>query len=489
MKNIILFLIATVLFVSCEKFLDEYPARQDNRPIKTTKDLDLLFNRTIDYIYEYNYAGICATDNAAVDTFHYSFQPLVFTNANSLGWFLWDGYILKNANEHKDWQSEFSKIGKANLVLDFLDEVEGTQEEKDELRYEAHFIRAYSYFNLVTVYCLPYSEQNAGEPGLPLRTTISVEQSLKRAGLKETYEFIESDLQTALKTGKEGRNESPWRFSLAAVQAFAARFYLYIEQYDNALAYANKALESYSTLVSFEDVMYQDGQLYNWLNKGALYPNSKTMNFEEIYNWPEMYYSRILGARTYYQHAYPSEKLMGLYDTVDVRFDALFVENVRIGTALSPYVGYAYLGGNYIPSGPTTAEMYLIRAECYARNNNAAQVEANIEALRQARFKAADYEAIDYPTGEKALTQLVIDERNREFPFSLRWYDLHRINRDPLLDDVDITHTFYELDGNLPVVSTTLKTYTLKAGSRRYAFPLTENEIIASGRELEQNTY
>ena len=490
MKNILFIaLIASVLFSSCDKFLDVYPSKQSNQPIKTVQDLNLVLNNATDYIIENSFATVCATDNAAVDAFHYSFQPRVYTDNNSLGWFLWDDYILRNAPNHANWVSEFGKIGKANLVLDFLGEVEGAAEEKEELKYEAHFIRAYSYFNLVTVYCLPYSEQTADELGLPLRTTISVEQSLKRATLKETYDFIEDDIKMALNTGKTKR-EDPWRSSLPAVEAFAARFYLYLGQYDKALTYADNALKAYNALVSFENVMYQDGQLFNWLNLGAMYPYSRNLTSQEIYNWDELYYLRVLYSRTFYQHAYPSKKLMDLYDPEDIRFDALFVENVRVGTALSPYAGYVYLGANNdIPSGPTTAEMYLIRAECYARQGNTEKTMENMEALRRSRFKSADYAPLLYPAGIQELTQMVIDERNREFPFTLRWYDLHRINKDPLLDNVDISRTFYTLNGNLPDLDAPLKTYELKAGSRRYAFPIAENEIISSGGELQQNTY
>lgn len=490
MSKKLIYLVLFIACTACDEFLDEYPSKQSNQPITTTEDLDLLLNNVaVDYISEYNYASVCATDNAAVDEFHYQFQPVVFTYGNSLGWFLWDEYILKNSNENKDWVTEFGKIGKANLILDFLDEVEGPSEEKEEIRKEALFIRAYSYFHLVLVYCLPYAEENAGELGLPLRTTISVEQSLKRASLQETYDFIEADLQQALGIRETGL-DSPWRCSLPAVEAFAARFYLYLEQYDKALEYANKALEANNQLVSFGNVMYQNGQLYNYAGSGALYPYTYAMTTADMYRWPELYYVRLLPQRTYYQHAYPSQKLIDLYSTGDIRFDALFVENIRVGTGRSPYVGYAYMTSmNYIPSGPTTAEMYLIRAECYARQGDAAQTRNNVEALRQSRFKAADYQPLVYPSGEKQLTQLVIDERNREFPFTLRWYDLHRINRDPLLDHVDIQRTFYTLNGNLPDMEAPLKTYELKAGSRRYAFPITENEIISSGGELEQNTY
>lgn len=490
MRNILFIAIfASLIFASCDDFLDAYPSKQSNQPIKTTEDLNLILNNANDYIIEYNFASVCGTDNAVVDTFHYKFQTRIYTDFNSLGWFLWDEYILSNAANHSNWVKEFEKIGKANLVLDFLDEVSGTEQEKDELRYEAHFIRAYSYFNLVLVYSLPYSAQTANEPGLPLRTTISVEQPLVRASLKETYDFIEADIQMALNTAKKERT-SPWRSSLPAVEAFAARFYLYLGQYEKALMYADNALKAYNTLIHFENVMYQNGQLFNWLNLGSMYPHTRNMTTRDIYNWEEMYYLRLLYSRTFMQHAYPSQKLLDLYDPKDIRFDALFVENIRIGTAISPHTAYFFLGsGNDIPAGPTTGEMYLIKAECYARQGNIGMVMENIEALRQKRFKTGEYTPLDYHGGIKELTQLVMDERNREFPFTLRWYDLHRINKDPLLDNVDIVRSFYALNGNLPDLNAPLVTYELKAGSRRYAYPITMNEIISSGGQLKQNTY
>lgn len=474
-------------FFSCESFLDEYPSKQNNKPIETTEDLQLLLNRLYDYTSEKNYAAMCATDNAAVDTFHYAFQPKVFTNNNALGWFLWDDYIQENAIRAEDWTAEFLKIGKANLILDFVDFVEGDDAEKEEIRKEARFIRAYSYFNLATVYCLTYSEDNFNELGLPIKKSISVEEDITRASLKETFDFIEEDFVSALDATITDCTDAPWRYSLPAVQAFAARFYLYTGDYENAEKYSKLALEAHSELENFEDVMYDNGELYSY--KGSDYPNARKMGSADMYLWKEMYYTRFIPQRTYYLHAYPSQKLLDSYDTLDIRYDAMMVENIVVGTAQSPYVGYYYLNYNYIPSGPTTAEMFLIQAECAARNGDISTARTNIEALRIKRYKAADYTEMNYPSDTKDLVQLVIDERNREFPFSLRWYDLHRINRDELIDDVTITREFYSMNGNIPELDQPLKTYTLEAGSRRYAMPIPLNEITASGNVLEQNKY
>lgn len=63
------------------------------------------------------------------------------------------------------WTTEWKKIFIANMVLENLDRVEGSIETKEQLRAEAHFIRAYSYFKLADVYCLPYNQSTKNEMG------------------------------------------------------------------------------------------------------------------------------------------------------------------------------------------------------------------------------------------------------------------------------------------------------------------------------------
>ena len=76
-------------------------------------------------------------------------------------------------------------------------------------------------------------------------------------------------------------------------------------------------------------------------------------------------------------------------------------------------------------------------------------------------------------------------------PFSQRWFDLRRLNNneDPNDDIADVTRTFYRIsstaiyDKEEPII------YTLKKTSRKYAFPIRENEIELSNGAMQQNTY
>src|SRR5699024_6507714 len=149
----------------------------------------------------------------------YQFYGLLYT--------FWDTEFISGNND-RFWSGEYDKIFHANLVLDNIGDVkESPGVDKATLKAEAHFIRAYSYWELAQTYCLPNTEANASEPGLPLKTSTSFEQSLDRGTVKGLYEFIESELKEALKITKplvqDGVPEI-WRASKAAVNGFAARF-------------------------------------------------------------------------------------------------------------------------------------------------------------------------------------------------------------------------------------------------------------------------
>src|SRR5690606_20820324 len=99
------------------------------------------------------------------------------------------------------WAGEYSKIFKANLILYYLDKVSGDAARKAQLKADAHFLRAYSYWVLANYYCLPYQPGvNDQALGLPLKKTTDYSESLVRASLKETYDFIMEDVAAAQAT-------------------------------------------------------------------------------------------------------------------------------------------------------------------------------------------------------------------------------------------------------------------------------------------------
>jgi hypothetical protein len=95
------------------------------------------------------------------------------------------------------WNGEYSKIFTANVILANVDNVTGSQAQKNSIKANAYFIRAYSYWNLANYYCLPYATGNMQSQGLPLKKTTIYTESLQRATLQQTYDFILSDITAA----------------------------------------------------------------------------------------------------------------------------------------------------------------------------------------------------------------------------------------------------------------------------------------------------
>ena len=140
--------------------------------------------------------------------------------------------------------------------------------------------------------------------------------------------------------------------------------------------------------------------------------------------------------------------------------------------------------GNYnnsnfqIFGGIANDELYLIRAESYARTGDATNAMKDLNDLLSTRWKKdgngntlfTDLTAAD---AAEAL-DLVLEERKKELLYrGLRWADLRRLNQDP---DRQVTVTRTVAD----------KTYTLEPNSYRYTFPLPTN-VLELG-EQEQTT-
>ncbi|MGY8916378.1 MAG: RagB/SusD family nutrient uptake outer membrane protein, partial [Flavobacteriales bacterium] len=68
------------------------------------------------------------------------------------------------------WSNAYETINQANLVLDNLEIVTSSPDEKDRIEGEAKFLRALNYLDLVRNFSSPYIAGQANtQPGVPLR--------------------------------------------------------------------------------------------------------------------------------------------------------------------------------------------------------------------------------------------------------------------------------------------------------------------------------
>lgn len=127
------------------------------------------------------------------------------------------------------WESCFRGINKANFVIGNTEAINAaplTQAEKDKYLGEAKFLRALYYFFLVIRY---------GD--IPLITDIPTStDGYPRSPKAEVYNLIISDLQAASSGLLSKDVEDEGRATKEAAIALLGKVYLYLEQYDLALA-------------------------------------------------------------------------------------------------------------------------------------------------------------------------------------------------------------------------------------------------------------
>ena len=490
MKKISIIVAAAALISAggCNKYLEEEPSKVAS--IKSADQLEALLNNAGRFATENNYTATWSTDDAEIPAAAYKSNAAQFNPESIYHYLFTTDQVQSNIASDGLWSGEFNKIFNANLTLMYVDKVTGPEDVKQRLKADAHFIRAYSNWVLANHYCLPYTAANESSKGLPLKETTGYTESLKRTTLKQTYDFIMADINAAQAGAPDDVDtKMPWRVSKKAIAAFLSRYYLFlgdydkaIEQADLALASASVKLKDYKTLVAGTPVTYKNPDVT------IAFSELNDWTAAKYYYWPEFYYLRFAYTPGWWY--LPSASLVSLYDqSNDLRYKwFMFPQGGRYfnaGTA-NLYRYGMFENMSYLPSAPTIAEVLLNKAEALARKNDPAGAMNAVNLLREKRMNTAS--PLAAATKDEAIKN-VLEERRREMPFAMRWYDIRRFSvNDYAADDVTVTRNFFQLNGS--VVNTDApQTYTLPVGSKRYAVPLNGVEIDASRGQLEQNAY
>jgi tetratricopeptide (TPR) repeat protein len=489
-------IVSVFCLLGCEEdFLSEEPRKQAS--IETAEHLEALINNAPLFVFDgsstvgsHDATSVFSTDDVEISLDLYENNPNNF-RIDDLLHYTYKIDEIRTLPSDAYYSGEYRKIFHANLVLEQLERVSGDQELKDDLRANAHFIRAYSYWILVNHYALPYANGiNEEELGLTLKTTTLYEEPLARATLKETYDFILADLQEAMKTTRvEVDPDMPWLVSKKAVAAMLSRYYLFIGNYDEALTMANSALESNVVqLVDFKTLSPGRTRVFSNPSVTLRYSEMNDYGQRNIIYWKEFYMPR--ATRNLMQQWYPSSDLISLYDqSNDLRYKWLMIPNGarEVGIIDPPTYNYVYFfSRRHIPTGPSIAEMLLNKAEVLARKGDIGGAMDAINILREKRLENAV--PIIAGNQDEAIMQ-VLEERRREMPYTMRWYDIRRFSiNDYSGDDVTVSRTFFQVNaGN--VNTNVTEEYTLAPGSRRYAVPLNFIEISSSGGQIQPNEY
>ncbi|GGF03961.1 RagB/SusD family nutrient uptake outer membrane protein [Flavobacterium limi] len=358
------------------------------------------------------------------------------------------------------YNQAYTYINRWNTIISLVDDSKGEASIKQLAKAEAKIYRAYDHFLLVNHYAKGYDPQTAAtDGGICIMDKFDLEAQPSKSTVAEVYDFIQKDIEDALPHLQETPLDV-YHPSLAFAYAFKAKVHLFKREIVKAKEAAEKSL-SYNNKI-FDMVAYsaQGGPTVVTVPASS---NIEVLSYMYMNGFNEMNFG---------QSYIISPELRTLFGTNDARFNLFF--NTTSTTNLDQGSNTAYWGTQYTrffyPTvGMKTTEVYLMLAECYAREDKLTEAVGVLNQLRAKRILSGTVN-LTVPATRKETMELVINERRKELMFGFnRFFDLKRLNTETEYAKT-ITRVF-------PLVNKTVpqKTYTLQPNSRLYIipFPLT----------------
>lgn len=460
-----------LMVMSCSNFTDIEPthALTPNNAFKTIDDIELHLNGI--------YSGFQGTGyySLAFGTLPDMMSDNLAENVESLGnyrttvdWL----YVANDGTISGVWATPYSMINDCNILLSNVDNFkENKTGQKNRLKGQALAIRALAHFDLLRYFSQNY-DRNSTDLGIPIKTVASLDKP-KRNTVKEVYDQVYADLNqaiTLLNSVDQSVNTSSDRSRIDAIGANAilARVAYYAKDYSTAVSAASAVINSGMSLASRTDfpTIWTEDAIANEVIWSIMYLPG------DGYVGGDVFFA--INNRVSFK---PSQALLGIYDVNnDIRYSSYFSNS----TSLRPgeLVVSKYLGRNGAEDGLVNwkafrvAEMYLIRAEAYARSNQTVQARADLNALRGQRISG--YVNDNTLTGSLLLSAIAVERRKELFLEGHRWFDLRMAGQGISRGS----------DCKAPATSC-----SLPASSFRFVWPIPQVELKANPNiATQQNT-
>jgi hypothetical protein len=396
-KTTLYILVLCMTFYACSDFLDQEPDQQIsiNEQLSSKegvlmalngiyKDLEVLFSsREIIYadVQGGNITFTPATNDKLIET------PSSIEKS----------YEFSDREDESDYANYYKKlygiINQTNVIFSKFDSYAFfTENEQNQLQAELLTIRAFAHYQIAIHYAQPYHfTTDASHLGVIYNTTILIAgvDFPSRSTLKETYDLIKFDLNTALSLytntqALAGPNHS--YFNTNTTQALYARMALQMNDWEQAFNAANTVIttsgvsltskENYVAEWELDEVPISEILLEFSAPRTSEGDVSSSISAHFIYNSPINYAKYVA-----------SGDLLNLYEPNDIRAD-MFLE-VPLPTIINnieqdlPYYFTKKFQGNAGTSFIRLSEMYLIRAEANARLANMTNALADLNTIRE----------------------------------------------------------------------------------------------------------
>lgn len=492
------YILLAALTIASTSCLDKYPsdAVTFDKSIQTVDDANLAVLGIYDALKSpYLYSG-CLTLLPDIQT------DLVYgvnNNTNIYGeiW-RWNDILSTNTDIEGVYGALYVVINRCNFLLDRVDAVRANTTDDEDLdrldQYcgEAYFARALAYSELIKLFCKSYEKDQdmTQELGVILTEHYQGDEKMVRASLKDSYDFVLKDLDRAaelleLEDDFEGALYDSGYFNEYTVYALRARVALYMQNWEDAIEYSSKVIDSgYYFLASATQMATDEQSYYQYMWSNDFSPETI---FKVAFTLNS--YGGALGTVfanydmvSFRPDYVPADWVFYLYDENDLRDDAFF-KPITTGYDHGLYwpLLIKYWGNEQfiqyriyhvtMPKVLRLSEQYLIRAEAYVQQKEYSKASSDIATLRSARYNGAASASMS----EDNAMQVIEEERVKElYMEGFRLQDLKRwhkgFKREP--QDQSLSNG---------------SSLEVKADDPLFVWPIPQHELDSPGSEVQPN--
>lgn len=335
------------------------------------------------------------------------------------------------------WGQSYKLIYSTNLIIEKIQD--GESASLDQLKGENLYLRAMAHFNLVRLFGRPYAQDGGSSMGIPIKKTPEDDMP-SRNSVKEVYDFIIEDLQHAASLMAERKNSN--FASKEVAEALLSRVYLFKEDNENAILYANRVIDSERYTLADADVYSQSPTLVPETNPETIFNIRHTISDNKDKNAVgSLYYNDPATLSTGWGEYYASQEYMDLLNKYPEDIRHAFITTHYIngelqyrGTSPQYFINkYNWQEGIANLSSPVylrLAEMYLNRAEANAKLGNEQQAIDDVNLIRKrAGLSGSALYSLEDLKGKSSVFEVVLEERRLELAFEgQRPGDLFRNN-------------------------------------------------------------
>ncbi len=385
----------------------------ENLVLNSVEKLDKLLTGTYNEVSRNTYLGRVLYKRAAVKGTDFRFVKTIFNprEYESIAYKYEES--ANNSGSCEDlWRQSFKAINNLNLIINNIDAAEGSDAAKQEIRGEALGLRGMVYFDLARTFAYPWIKAGASSQGLPLKLT-SEEVVVERSSLGETYDQILLDLQTAHDLLEENTwaQGSTKHLTKTGVKALMARVYLYKQDWNNALKYAEEviAARGEANLMGVDSYAFEDYNSESIFELSITAQNSLGSNgLGAQFDVKDGGQGDVIATQTFVN-------LLGAYEN-DPR--AALLEEDKEGTeqAFVKYTNRSDGGGLSAHNIPVLrlSEMYLIAAEAAAHGAGGGDSSAQDHLNTLIENRTTNFAAHQATETGEALKERIAEERRRE---------------------------------------------------------------------------